>query len=202
MKRIFFIAFITMLSLGLHAQSIEITPTYGYQFGGKIRGTFGEFRVESADAYGVNLEIATDNLPVNITAFWLRQDSYGTYQRFGQREEQLWGLASEYYQVGITREFGDGVAVPFTSFTFGAANFSPKTGDYSDEFRFAATFGGGVKIMPSDKVGIRLHVRMLAPFQWGGAGMWCGTGGCGVNAGATTSFIQGEAGGGVILKLN
>ncbi|MEQ9301924.1 MAG: hypothetical protein RIF33_25310 [Cyclobacteriaceae bacterium] len=202
MKRFFLTLSISLFALGLSAQSVEIMPTYGYQFGGKIRGGFGDFRVESSGAYGVNMDISTDNLPVTISAFWLRQDSYGIYQRFGQREERLWGLAAEYFQVGITRQFGNGVAIPFTTFTLGGANFSPKTGDFSDEFRFAATFGGGVKIMPSDKFGIRLHVRMLAPFQWGGAGMWCGNSGCSVNASASTSFIQGEAGGGVILKLN
>lgn len=202
MKRILLVLIIMVVGVGLHAQSVEIMPTYGYQFGGKVRGAFGDFRVESAGAYGINLEVSTDNLPFSITAFWLRQDSYGLYQRFGDRETRLWGMASEYFQIGTTRNFGDGVAVPFLAFTLGGANFSPDDDEYGDEFRFAATLGGGVKIFPSERFGIRLHVRMLAPFQWGGAGMWCGTGGCGVNAGASTSFIQGEAGGGVILKLN
>lgn len=202
MKRTFFIVLITMLSLGLHAQSIEITPTYGYQFGGKLLGIRGDFRIESNPAYGVNLEIGSDNLPLKITAFWLRQDSRGTYQEFGQREEYLWDVATEYFQIGATKEGGDGSVVPFGTFTLGATNFAPKTGDYSDELRFSATFGGGVKVFPTEKLGIRLHIRMLMPFQYGGGGLWCGTGGCGVNAGATTTFIQGEAGGGVVLKLN
>lgn len=202
MIRILLASALAFFSLGLCAQSVEITPTYGYQFGGKLQGVRGDFRIESDPAYGVNLDIGNDGMPIVITAFWLRQDSRGTYQEFGQREEYLWDVATEYFQLGATKEGGDGTFVPFGTFTLGATNFSPKTDDYSDELKFSATFGGGVKIFPSEKIGIRLHMRMLMPFQYGGGGLWCGTGGCGVNAGASTTFIQGEAGGGVVLKLN
>jgi hypothetical protein len=202
MKSIFLIVLSCIFGFGLQAQSVEITPTYGYQFGGKLLGIRGDLRIESAPAYGVNLEVGSDNMPLKITAFWLRQDSRATYQEFGQREEYLWDVATEYFQIGATREGGDGTFVPFGTFTLGATNFSPKTDDYSDELRFSATFGGGVKIFPTEKIGIRLHIRMLLPFQYGGGGLWCGSGGCSVNAGASTTFIQGEAGGGIVLKLN
>ncbi len=202
MKRFLVVLSITFFSLGLRAQSIEITPTYGYQFGGKLKGVRGDFRIESAPAYGVTLEVGNDDLPIKISAFWLRQDSRGLYQEFGQREEYLWDVATEYFQLGATKEGGDGTVVPFGTFTLGATNFAPKTDDYSDELKFSATLAGGVKIFPTEKLGIRIHMRMLMPFQYGGGGLWCGTGGCGVNAGASTAFIQGEAGGGVVLKLN
>lgn len=41
-------------------------------------------------------------------------------------------------------------------------------------------FGGGVKIFPSERIGIRLAGHLYSTIISGGTGFWCGTGGCGV----------------------
>ena len=94
---------------------------------------------------------------------------------------------------------------PYGSFTLGTTYFIPQSAageiTYSDSWKFSVTLGGGVKIWMSDRVGIRLHGRLMLPMFWGGAGFSVGTGGAGFTVGASTSMVQGDLGAGLIIAL-
>jgi len=201
-KAIMMLAFSSLFIVDISAQDIEITPMYGFQYGGKLSNGIGEFKTKSSANYGVNIEIAHEKLPVNITFYWLQQNTTGNYDPFNGPERDLFEMVNDYYQIGITKNLKEGTnVIPFTMFTIGAANFTPQDATISNELVFSATLGAGVKIYFSERIGLRLHAKLLMPFQWGGGGLWCGTGGCGIGVGASTSFVQGDIGGGLIFRL-
>lgn len=184
------------------AQSVEITPMYGFQYGGKLSAARGEFKTKSSANYGVNLDIVHDKLPVTITLYWLEAQTTGQYNSYSGIERNSFDMTNTYYQLGVTKNLKEGTnVIPFTTITIGAADFVPKGVNLSSELMFSATLGAGVKVYLSERFGLRFHAKMLLPFQWGGAGLWCGTGGCGIGAGASTSFVQGDVGGGLIIRL-
>jgi hypothetical protein len=201
-KTFLMLVFAGFLTSNISAQNIEITPMYGFQYGGKLSSSLGEFKTESSANYGVNLEISHEKLPVNVTFYWLQQKTNGVYNAYLGNERRAFDMTNDYYQIGVTKNLKEGTnVIPFTLITIGAANFTPKGTNLSSELMFSATLGAGVKVYLSERIGLRFHAKMLLPFQWGGAGLWCGSGGCGIGAGASTSFVQGDVGGGLIIRL-
>ena len=67
--------------------------------------------------------------------------------------------------------------------------------------RFAITLGGGIKIMPSDKIGIRLQGRLLMPMYFAGVGLWAGTGGGGASVNGGIPIIQGDLTAALVIRL-
>jgi hypothetical protein len=138
---------------------------------------------------------------------YLRMDTklnITTYSFGRPVESEEFDMSVEYYQIGGLNVFqmpGSNIA-PFGGLTLDAARLHPKgTVDRSDERFFSATLGGGVKIYASEQIGLRLQGRLVLPFQWGGGGLWCSTGGCSVGVGTTTSFLQGDLTAGLIIIL-
>jgi hypothetical protein len=185
----------------------EITPYYGYQFSGSVPLYNGRFDIKDSPDYGVAIDIP---LPmrdgVELELLYLRMDtkikvdeySYGVITR-----SEEYDMLVEYYQIGGLNVFempGSNVK-PFGALTLGASRFAPQGVNRGDEWFFSATLGAGVKIMPSERIGIRLQGRLLLPFQWGSAGLWCGTGGCSAGVGTTSVFIQGDLTAGLIISL-
>jgi len=196
------LAFSSLFIVDVSAQNIEITPMYGFQYGGKLSNGRGEFKTKSSANYGVNLDIAHEGLPVIVTLYWLEQQTRGEFRSYSGIEREAFDMTNDYYQIGVTKHLKEDTnVIPFTMITIGAANFTPKGVNLSSELMFSATLGAGVKVYLSERIGLRFHAKMLLPFQWGGAGLWCGTGGCGIGAGASTSFVQGDVGGGLIIRL-
>lgn len=192
----------SLFMVNVSAQNLELTPMYGFQYGGKLNAPYGEFKTKSGANYGVNLDIAHEGLPVIVTLYWLESQTTGEYRSYNGRENKSFDMTNSYYQIGVTKHLKEGTnVIPFTTITIGAADFVPKGVNLSSELMFSATLGAGVKIYLSERIGLRLHAKMLLPFQWGGGGLWCGTGGCGVGVGASTSFVQGDVGGGLIIRL-
>lgn len=203
MKNLLTIAAALSATLNLAtAQSIEITPTYAHQWGGKLEGISGDLSIGKGDAYGVDVNIKPESLPLGITFIWSRLDSYVEFEEFSGTTERLFDMATEYFLLGSTREHAVSDAfVPFFTGALGVANFTPDNANLSSELKMAGSIGGGLKIYPSERIGLRVHVRMLIPFQWGSAGIFCGSGGCSTSVGASSSIIQGDVGGGLIFRI-
>jgi hypothetical protein len=94
---------------------------------------------------------------------------------------------------------------PFGNIGLGAVIFDPSRPEFASESRFAVGLNGGVKIGLSHRIALQLRGGILMPMQFGGGGLFCsiGTGGsgCGVNVGASTTIIQGDISGGIVLRL-
>lgn len=192
------------------SNGIEISGFYGYRFGGKVDVFYGPdlgyVKINDNAAYGVDLSYRIkDRVFVNLQ--WSRQDTdmdfYG-YQEIGA--EALGDLAVEYFMVSALSDLGNsyGQIVPFGGAGIGMMVGTPDNRELGldTSYRFAFTLQAGLRIWLNDRVGLRLRGAMLAPMQWGSGGLFCGTGsGCSVGVGASTTILQGEFSGGVVVKL-
>ena len=94
--------------------------------------------------------------------------------------EKLFDMSVEYLQGGGLIEFHQIQApvVPFVSLTLGATHFNPDSQTVGSEWRFSSILGGGFKIMPSGRIGIRAQASLLMTFLDTGGSIFCGGGGC------------------------
>jgi len=200
---------ITFLTVHQLFAQVEITPYYGWQWTGSIpMYSYPPYynsqnaKVDDKANYGARLGV---RLPSYMIAEfeWNHTETNLRYRDFNG-EQVVIPVSANYYWLGVIRELKEGPAIPFGIFNIGAANF--KDMDEGDNITlFAIGFGGGIKYFFSDKVGIRLQARLMAPMMFGGLTFGCGIGtggsGCGAGAGAYSTLIQGDFTGGIVLKL-
>jgi opacity protein-like surface antigen len=198
MKRLLVISFVFISTLSF-AQT-DIVGYGGYQFGSRSYIYPGYVRLKSAGNYGVNLELGV-RPDLRIQLSWMGSATYAAYEE-GGFERFRTDVNINYYQIGAIRPFPvNDIFEAFGSFTLGATQFALQEAIYNDEWRFSITLGLGSNIWISDRIGIRVHARLLAPINWAGLGFFCGTGGCGSSVNAGSSFISGDVGGGLVIRL-
>lgn len=197
-----------LLSAGAaHAQKAEITPFVGYQFGGEIRVRDGELRIKDDINYGVVLDY-TLNRSGQIEASYTRQDTRLEFSEFGTGRRPIYDMSVNYWQIGGLYRFdATATARPFFTLTLGLTHFG--IGDQLDEDAprlasdtfFSMVLGGGVKIFPSERVGVRLGANLYSTILDSSSGFWCTLpGGCGVGLSGWAVW-QGSASAGLTIAL-
>lgn len=188
------------------AQEIQLTGSYGYRFGGTVdvyyNGRYGEVKFEDSEAYSLDLTFKLrDNF--GISAQYWGQNTAMDY--FGYASSELDGLGDvhiSYILVGPVYENRINSVTPFGNFGFGAVILDPARAEFNSESKFALGLNGGVKIDISHRLAIQLRAGILMPMQMGSGGLFCSNGGgCGVSVGASTTIMQGDISGGIVLKL-
>jgi hypothetical protein len=159
------------------AQGVEITPFGGYRLGGDLyeEAAGVSLDVDGAPSVGAMVDIPLDAntaLAVFYTHQQARVDIPGPPGTAGSRQT----LAIDHLMVGGTEELMPGRVRPFLTGALGLTRFGASS-DY--EVRFSVAAGGGVKLMPTRHVGLRLDGRVYAVFVDGDAeGGICAPGGC------------------------
>jgi len=206
--------FVMMLSFGfneLSAQNFEVTPYGGYFFAGKLVVREGDLNIKNGGNYGISFAYAIQP-GIQVELWYNRLDTRLVLKDYATRvEEELFELGVNYFQLGgiyEAQKLEHGAL--FTTFSLGATLFSPKSGSYiiddieyiaEDDWRFSIALGGGLKHYLSDKIGLRIQLRLMMPIYWGGGGLYFGTGGSGVSLGAGTTLVQADATLGIIFRL-
>lgn len=193
-----------ILVLGLEAktQSIEITPLANYTFQSKIYARTGELTIENNESYGLSLEAVNKDVSFQIDYFY--QPTTGVYRDYFNRSfDQTSDLRINWFQIGARQRFDVSERiVPFAGLSFGLTNFVLKSSPNSyDEIALSFSFQGGTNIYLTDRIGIKLHGRLLMPIQFNGFGFYAGTGGAGVGLSAGTYFVQADVGAGLIFRF-
>lgn len=206
MKTIFTTLVMLVIGTSTWAQ-IEASFSYGYRFGGRMQvrvdNEWGEFRVSDSEAISADLRLAIGDGGSKITMNYTRQaTSIDFVPRNVFDREQLFAANIEYYSIGIVRGGTQSLGFnPFGSFSLGVGVLSPRNTELRNEVRLAGVLGGGFNYFFTEKVGLRMSVGILTPFQFGGAGMFCGGGGCSVGVGASSTILQGDISAGVVVRL-
>lgn len=208
MKNLLSVLFIVLASTSI-AQEIQLTGSYGYRFGGAVdvyyNGRYGEIKFEDSESFSLDLTVKLRE-DFGISAQYWGQNTSMDY--FGYASSELDGLGDillSYILVGPVYERRINNVTPFGNIGVGAVIFDPSRREFASESRFAVGLNGGVKIGLSHRIALQLRAGILMPMQFGGGGLFCsvGTGGsgCGVNVGASTTIVQGDISGGIVLRL-
>ncbi len=162
---------------------VEISPFVGWQFGGSANTVGGELSLKDAMNYGAIVDI-TVRFNTQAELYYSRQDTELRRDPFGLPKETLTDMTVQYFMAGGLMELQQGGrAIPFVSFTLGAAYLNPKQKNIegrtiSSETRFAMMLGLGAKMFMSERIGLRLQGHFNSIFMDTGGSVFCGGGGC------------------------
>jgi hypothetical protein len=165
---------------------VELTPFVGYMFGGEVNVPNGSLSTKDDMNYGVVLDFSL-NRQAQLEASYTRMDTQLQFDEYRVGKRPIYGVSVNYWQFGGLYRFNPTATVrPFLSGTLGFTYYG--VGDrlddeaplLSSETFFSMVLGGGVKIFPSQRIGIRLAGHLYSTILSSGSGFWCGTGGCGV----------------------
>jgi hypothetical protein len=194
----------------MFGQAVELTPFAGYMFGGKAKFIQGEINFRDNANFGLAVDVPVERI-ASVEIYWSHMDTRAEWRPYKQYLPEFdpadLDVSIDYFQIGGLKQgdLGTGIVKGFGSLTIGAAYLNIKDPEINDVWRFAATLGGGIKIFPTDRIGIRLQGRLLMPMYWGNVGFYAGigTGGgsAGIGVNTYTLLLQGDLTAGLIIQL-
>jgi hypothetical protein len=145
------------------AQPVEIAPVGGYRFGG---GFFEQVTQQQVDLDGAPVFGIVVNVPLHdglfVEALASHQQGSVTVPESAIAPSTRWRIDVDHFQVGGLQEFFDRRRTrPFLTGLLGLTRYAA---DGDNEIRFTASAGGGVKLMPVPRFGLRLDGRVFATF--------------------------------------
>ena len=142
------------------ADRVEVTAFGGYRFGGDFYEIASGRPVDTdgAISFGLVLDIPFRR-ETQIEAMITHQQARFTLPGTEGAGEARLRVTVDHYQVGGLTELSAGRARPFLTGTLGLTRFEA-AGDH--ELRFSGSLGGGVKLFPTPRVGVRLDGRVFA----------------------------------------
>jgi hypothetical protein len=184
----------------LRAQGIEVTPFGGYRFGGDFFElvTGQPVDADGAPAVGAIVDIALGN-GLQLEALFTHQNAHLTVPAGPFGPPIRWQISVDHWQGGGLQEYADGRVRPFATGMLGLTRYA---GDGDSEIRFTLGGGGGVKLFPASRVGVRLNGQLSATFVYADARVaGCSPGICffGFNADVVWQL---EFSAGLILKVH
>jgi hypothetical protein len=160
------------------AQSLEVAPFGGYRFGGDLFEVYTgrPLDVDGAASYGVMLDLFVGP-GVSLSFLYSRQETRVRLSDPWTGASASTPLFVEHWHAGGNFEVDASRRVrPFLSGSVGLTRYGRPQ---DAEIRFSAAGGGGVKLMASRHVGVRLDGRIYAVFVDGRLGPTvCGGGAC------------------------
>lgn len=199
--------------ISLHGQAIELSGYGGYMLSGKSTYYDGEIDVYDGGVFGGTLGYDLGN-GMQVQFLYNRNSASGRiiyYPAFQDVELYDFDLVTEHYHLGVEKLLGGNEMIrPYGAMSLGVVAYTPKNvrSDDNSNFhdldavtRFSMGAGLGVKIFPTEKIGIKLQAKMFMPLMFSGVGIFCGTGGCGGGSSFYVPIVHGEFSGGVVLRI-
>lgn len=159
---------LTVLGLveAAQAQTVQFAPFVGYRFGGDIYEdiTATSLDLDGAPAVGGLVDVFVDE-GLSFTFLYSHQQAAVDVPVPGAPDVRR-ELVVDHWMAGGTQDLGHGGVRPFLSGLLGLTRFGGRS---DHEVRFSLAGGGGVKLMPTGHVGVRLDGRIYAVFVDGGA---------------------------------
>lgn len=194
--------FLTAFALTSIAQSVELTPLLGYTFRSTVNITNGEARIDDGFTYGGALTIAPSPYNAIEISYYRYETEATAYSSYNGFVDVSTDVAVNYMLIGGQRLFPvNDKLTPFTGFNIGAGWLGSKDDSFSTITKFSMGFDAGVKIMVSEKVGLRLQTNFNFPITSVGGSMYWGSGGSGVGLTGYVPIWSFGFNGGLIFKL-
>ena len=139
---------------------VEVGVFAGYRFGGDFYEIASARPVDAdgASGFGIILNIPF-TLDTQIEALVTHQQARFTVPATLDAPGARFRVTVDHYQVGGLTELSGGRARPFLTGLLGLTRYEA-SGDH--EVRFSGSIGGGVKLLPAPRIGVRLDGRLFA----------------------------------------
>ncbi len=207
-KQTLLLVFIALVSCFASAQTYEITPSYGYQFGTKVDYYYGYVKAEPSAQWGISAGVEVQpNLVAKLSYVSIGTEISGRDVDFlNGNEVRVSDLQNDWFLIGAQKYLQDGKVKPFVGGGLGVAIFSPKNINrtafpllnLSSKTFFAFNFEAGVNIMFTDNIGFNVQGNLYFPVNYGG--FYVGSGGAGITTGSTQ--ILGGFSGGLVFRID
>jgi Outer membrane protein beta-barrel domain len=173
MRRAFFLSLFLLPAVAfaqpgyLDPGRFEITPFAGYRLQGEFDASSSDsvftrdlnVEVEEGAVYGLILDIPLNpNWQIELLAN-RQESSFIIDEGLFDPETELGDVTLTYVHAGLLFQWGQGQVNPFITGSIGLARIEPEFDELDADDRFSASFGGGVKILFADNVGLRLEAR-------------------------------------------
>ena len=196
------------LSTNIKAQSLEITPSFGYMFNGKIQ--FSEGVVDLQNGSNLGLSIGTNmggwrDIELDYTWGMNMDLIFNSDDPLITPDFQTTVNIHQISITGINYFVKDQSFRPFFNLGVGLSYFDVEATDADDPVRLSLNIGLGAKYDINDRIGIRLQSRLIAPVHFEGVGVYAGVGTGGSSAGLTLNasvpIFQADVRAGVVIKI-
>jgi len=198
-RRLALVLFLLLPARAAFAQAVEISPFGGYRFGGDpFEWAAGRpLDIDYAPALGLTIDFPLQG-GMQIEGFFSHQRaSVPTPPGFFGAPART-GISIDHWQVGGLQEFGPWRARPFLTGTLGLTRYGTSA---DSEIRFSVGAGGGVKLFPWSRLGVRLDGRVFATIlDADGTALACGGGACFVALHVNAAW-QAEFTAGLLVRL-
>ena len=202
MKKMMMLAMLLVLSKAAFG-AIEIAPFWGYSFGSTAYLYNGDLKLDGTSSYGINLSL--DLTPTTALEFqWAGASPKARwYDLRPLYPNRSMTVHYNYFLLGAVKQkyFVPNKVAGFGTFKLGMSYFTTNQNDIENDYRFAASLGGGMKIFFNDKVGLRLQGNLHLPMYFDGIWIGGGSGGVSGGVGTTSILLQGETSAGIIIKV-
>jgi hypothetical protein len=183
--------------LGLQAQVFEISPFYGYRFGGSFETSNGQDTdLEAGRSFGLSLDYAPLASDVRLELFWSRQESGLDLEPSGGFSHL--DMTVDEFMLGGVYEEGRGRLRGTVAALVGATVFDPDSGDL--QARFSVSLGLGVKYFLLKNLALRADLRGYMTYVESDTA-FISTGGRTVVYFSGSAIWQGEVSGGITLSF-
>jgi len=178
--------------------AVQISGFAGYQFGGSIWSNVldQKFSFKSGLDYGGAVDFKIGQT-WRFEVYYSRQDT----ALEGQGLAELgFDVKIERLMIGFLEEKGEGNVKYFGSLLVGATRYSPGPSELSNDTRFSAGLGLGVKSFFTKNVGLRLEGHAFYTSVESGGGIFCTAGQC-VFRYSGSGIWQGDLAAGLIIAF-
>ncbi|HUL81424.1 MAG TPA: outer membrane beta-barrel protein [Gammaproteobacteria bacterium] len=169
----------------------ELTPYAGYTIGGEFeqQNGGGHYELDEGNSAGLIFNIEARDVNTQWEVLYGRQSTKVATQAVFDPAGRL-PLDVEYFQFGGTYLFDGDDTRPFVAMTVGVTHFGPTLPGVDSESFLSGSFGGGVQLRKTKRIGVRLEARVLATFVNTDGALFCHSG---PQGGACAIQIHGTA---------
>jgi hypothetical protein len=153
----------------------ELTPFIGYRVGGSFEDEDTGESVDLDDnaSYGLIFNIV-EKAHTQYEFSWSHQDTSVDLTDAGGNPAKL-DLDIDFFQLGGTYLFDGNFARPYMVATLGAAHYRSKSGASESDTYFAFSVGGGWKLWPTRRFGLRLEGKYYGTLVESNSNIFCGS---------------------------
>ena len=191
------------------SQTLEISTFYGNQFGSELGYGPNYIKIDNSDEFGISMGFeASNDIVAELTYIHHGTQLLIRDASIGPQEERFADLNADWIMVGASRYFKDGKVQPYAGGSLGVVLLSPsnENGAITNrrlDFRSKFAFGlkGGIAIMMSSAIGLKLQGNLLFPVEWGGVYIGAGPAGVSRGAGASSTTVIAGFSGGLVFRF-